>query len=124
MNDDFETHLHQRLRDAEQNIDPHNRSQLAAARREALQQPSSGIAGLAIVLPRGPAWGALAAALLIGVVVTQVYTPPAATPAPELTVDQQLELYENLQMLEFLELYEELEFNELLATDMPAEIRT
>ena len=128
--DQFEARLRGQLRDSETALDTRTGARLAAARRAAVEQENTGRTdrGWSLSLGR-PAWGALAVALIVAVLInlpqnTERPVPQtSATPEPApLAADngadataeenEQLELYENLELLEF---YEDLEFYEWLA---------
>ncbi len=127
--DNYENELRDTLRKSEQQLDTRTHAQLAAARRDAVEQKTA---------TKGfdfgtPAWGSVAAAALIAVVLIRV-TGPTTEPAADnnvystgisaptadaMTTEQQIELYENLEMLEF---FEALEFAEEL-NNAPSEER-
>ena len=128
MNKQFAQHARETLHQSERELDSETRAKLSRTRRAALKQGeqpyNNWLLGRA-----APAWGALAAAALIAVVVLRTNTPlpgqPSVTVAkanPEtetVSIEEELELYENLELLEF---YENLEFYEWLADEAPEEV--
>ena len=128
MNDEFARQSRETLRESEQQLDTATRAKLAAARRDALEENSRAPANWRF--GRGaPVWGTLAAAVLIAVIVLRTTDPlpdqpntmiAEANPETEtVSIEEELDLYENPELLEF---YEDLEFYEWLADEAPEEI--
>jgi len=128
MNDRFAQQARETLQQSERQLNSRTRAKLSAARRAALEQSTRDSNNW--LFGRGaPVWGALTAAAIVAVIVlrpnipltnqSSATTAAVNTEAENLSAEQELDLYENLELLE---LYEDLEFYEWLADEVPEEI--